>query len=114
MFYSNYSFIGDYLNEKFSSNLFIKTNLYNTKKIMPIQENILNQMICCLNTDGHIVCEPILLKCGANACKQCVVESTNSSMKCFNCNENHEKNDVSNAPINKMVEYVIQLNLNGN
>ena len=31
--------------EILSSNLFIKTNLYNTKKIMPIQENILNQMI---------------------------------------------------------------------
>jgi hypothetical protein len=79
---------------------------------MPIPENILNQMICCLNTDGHIVNEPILLKCGANACKKCVIESTNSAMKCFNCNENHEKNDITNAPINKMVEYVIQLNLN--
>lgn len=78
---------------------------------MPIPENILNQMICCLNTDGHIVHEPILLKCGANACKKCVSDAQNSTMKCFNCNESHEKSDAVSSPINKMVEYVVQLNL---
>jgi hypothetical protein len=76
---------------------------------MPIPEDILNQIKCCLNDDGHFVQEPILLKCGANACKKCVLYSTNSILKCYSCNLNHEKNDFINSPINKMVESVINL-----
>ena len=79
---------------------------------MPIPENILNQMICCLNTDGHFVFEPILLKCGANACKKCIWDSNNSIIKCNACGDSHDKKEAVNAPINKMVEYFIQLNLN--
>jgi hypothetical protein len=40
-----------------------------------ISETLLNQIKCCSPTDGHITIEPILLKCGGNICKQCLIES---------------------------------------
>ncbi len=76
---------------------------------MSIPENILKQIKFSLYDDGHIVNEPVLLKCGANACKKCVSDSIGGMIKCFVCNDQHEKNDWLNAPNNKMVEYVITL-----
>ena len=76
---------------------------------MPIPENILKQIKCCLHDDGHIVNEPVLLKCGANACKKCVSDSIEGMLKCYFCNGQHEKKDLLNAPNNKMVESVITL-----
>jgi hypothetical protein len=75
---------------------------------MPIPENILKQIKCCLYDDGHIVNEPVLLKCGANACKKCVSDSIGGMIKCYFCNDQHEKNDLLNAPNNKMAEYGVQ------
>ena len=71
---------------------------------MPIPEQILNQMKCCLSNDGHIVIEPVLLTCGANACKQCVNLSSEEMMKCFSCNEKHAKKNFLNSSINTFVE----------
>jgi hypothetical protein len=79
---------------------------------MPIPEIYLNQIKCCLNNDGHIVNEPILLNCGANACKKCVIDSTDDILRCFNCNYSHDKNDLLNAPINKLAESVIHVHSN--
>jgi hypothetical protein len=76
---------------------------------MPIPENILKQIKCCLYDDGHIVNDPVVLKCGANACKKCVSDSIDGKIKCYFCNGQHEKNDLMNAPNNKMVESVITL-----
>ena len=47
---------------------------------MPIPGNILKQIKCCLYDDGHIVNEPVVLKCGANACKKCVSDSIDGNM----------------------------------
>ena len=74
---------------------------------MPVPEIILNQMKCGLSNDGHIVTEPILLKCGANACKICI--NQNEIFKCFSCNE---KKDYLNSTIDKMVVHVFDLFLN--
>jgi hypothetical protein len=79
---------------------------------MLIPENILKQINCCLYDDGHIVNEPVLLKCGANACKKCVSDSSDGMLSCFFCNSQHEKKDLLNASNNKMVESVITLFLN--
>jgi hypothetical protein len=76
---------------------------------MPIPEDILKQMKCCLHDDHHIVNEPVLLKCGGNACKKCVNYSNYGMIKCFFCDGQHEKNDCLNAPNNKMVESVIKI-----
>jgi hypothetical protein len=77
---------------------------------MPIPETILNQIKCCLNNDGHIVNESILVQCGAYACKKCIFDSTiNTKLRCLSCNGSHERNDLLNAPINKMVDSVIEL-----
>jgi|LakMenEpi03Aug12_release.lakeMendotaPanAssembly.Ray.scaffolds.fasta_scaffold2223640_1 hypothetical protein len=67
---------------------------------MPIPDSILNHIKCCLNDDGHIVHEPILLKCGANGCKKCVFGSTDLRFKCFSCDGYHVKSDFLEAPIN--------------
>ncbi len=39
---------------------------------MSLNTDILRELKCCLNSDGHIVCKPVLLKCSGNACKNCV------------------------------------------
>ena len=74
---------------------------------MPIPEDLLHQMKCCLNNDDHIVNEPILLTCGSNACQKCIQESKNEILPCFGCNQNHRKKDYSNATINKIVQILI-------
>ena len=74
---------------------------------MPIPENKLSQMKCCLNDDGHIVHEPVLFKCSYNACKKCISDSTVATIKCFGCNGNHENVDLLNAADNKIVDALI-------
>jgi hypothetical protein len=76
---------------------------------MPIPETILNQIKCCLNNDGHFANEPILVQCGANACRKCIFDSTDAILRCFNCNGSHDKKDLLNAPINQFAETVIKL-----
>ena len=52
---------------------------------MPIPEDLLDQIKCCLNEDGHIVHDPVLLKCGYNACKKCCSDPVVSTFKCLRC-----------------------------
>ena len=75
---------------------------------MSIPEDMLKQMRCCLSDDGHIVHEPIALKCGLYACKKCIDNSVVSTLKCLGCNGTHEKNDFINAEISKLVESIIK------
>jgi hypothetical protein len=79
---------------------------------MPIPEALLQQMKCCLSGDGHIVNEPILLKCGANACKKCANDITNVLFQCYGCYYKHPKKDLLNAANNKIVETLINSSLN--
>jgi hypothetical protein len=79
---------------------------------MPIREAILNQMKCCFNNDVHIAIEPITISCGANACKKCVDDSKEEVIKCFSCNKNHEKAELSKAPTSKLDELMVQIYLN--
>jgi hypothetical protein len=74
-----------------------------------IPKIILNQLKCCLFDDGHIVNEPIILRCGANACKKCIIDSFDTKLKCFSCKNNHKKIDFLNKPINKLVNSVIEM-----
>ena len=78
---------------------------------MPIPENILNAIRCCLSDDGHIVIEPVVLKCGLNACKKCVDDSKLTTIQCFGCGENHEKKDYINAPISNSIMIFIKVYL---
>ena len=69
---------------------------------MPFPENLLKQIKCCLNkNDKHTLVDPVLLKCGGNACKECVT----GSIKCLNCNETHLKGDFIE---NKLAESLIR------
>ena len=75
---------------------------------MPITSAIKKQLKCCLVEDFHLAIEPILLKCGGNACKECISSSNETSFYCFNCDNVHEKIELKEAPINKIVESVMQ------
>ena len=68
---------------------------------MAIPEAFLNQMKCCAFDDGHIAIEPVLVKCGANACRECIKSTKGEVIKCFNCNGTHETKDSINSPIIK-------------
>ena len=79
---------------------------------MPIPGGLLKEMKCCLSNDGHIIFEPILISCGGNACKQCVSESEDGNLNCFNCNDKHERKVLLNSPNNKIVETLVKSFLN--
>jgi hypothetical protein len=76
---------------------------------MPIPEDLLNQIKCCLNEDGHIVHEPVLLKCGNNACKKCCSDPVVSTVKCLRCHAIHDKNELFSALNNKTIDSIIRL-----
>ena len=71
---------------------------------MPIPEYVLKQIKCCLN-EKHVLLDPVLLKCGGNACKECA----SGSIKCLNCNETHLKGDFIE---NKSTESLIRFFMN--
>ena len=73
---------------------------------MPIPDYVLRQIECCLNeNENHILVDPVLLKCGGNACKECVT----GSIKCQNCNGRHLKGDFTE---NKSTESIIRFFMN--
>ena len=85
---------------------------------MVISDALLNQIKCCLSTDGHIVIEPVVLKCGGNACRECANSSPNTfsfsnsfSIDCFSCSHKHEKTELLNAPANKFASIFIKSSL---
>ena len=57
---------------------------------MSLPEYVLSQIKCCLSQDQHILEEPVLLKCGGNACKECI---QNYRFECQKCSMKHNKND---------------------
>lgn len=68
-------------------------------------------MKCCLYEDGHIAVEPILSKCGANACKKCIFEFEHAMIHCYACGEKHKKNYLLNSPKNSLAEALIESSL---
>jgi hypothetical protein len=79
---------------------------------MPLPETLLNQMKCCLENDGHIAIEPIVLKCGKNACKKCIVDSKEEIVKCYGCNGQHGKKEVVDQKISSLGETLLHTFLN--
>ena len=60
---------------------------------MSIPDYVLNQIKCCSNCEdkNHVLIEPVLLKSGGNACKECI----NDSFKCLHCNSIHSNHDLT-------------------
>ena len=82
---------------------------------MSLPADVLKQIKCCLNEDEHILIDPVLLKCGANACKECISESLSCLVKCLNCNGSHSKYDyfTINKLANSLIHFVMK-DLSGN
>jgi hypothetical protein len=76
---------------------------------MPIPQALIAKLECCLANDGHIVHEPIVLKCGATACKICIQTDDYSGFKCFSCSNRHEKREIIDIPTSKTIENTVQL-----
>ena len=80
---------------------------------MPIHEELLKKIKCCFHKDGHIAVDPVLvLPCQSSACKKCIVDSKEQNLNCINCNQEHTKTSVLNAPINQFAEAIIKCSLN--
>ena len=78
---------------------------------MPISEEVLNQIKCCLFNDGHIAVEPILVSCGAIGCKQCVLDSNIEEIDCFSCKVKHETDDLKKSPVMRPIENIVKSNV---
>ena len=50
---------------------------------MPISNECLNHLNCCLHDGDHFCIQPVLLKCRANACKQCILELKEEKIMLF-------------------------------
>jgi hypothetical protein len=75
---------------------------------MPIVEEILDVMKCCLLNDGHIAIEPIPVNCGAIGCKQCILRSNNEEIDCYSCKGKHKTQDYKNTPVIKNNENLVK------
>ena len=73
---------------------------------MTIPEDILSDLKCSIKSDFHYAYEPILLKCGSNACKNCIIDSPNEKIKCYGCGDDHDKKDYLDSKINKIAKTV--------
>ena len=75
---------------------------------MSIPEAVLNQIKCCLSNDGHIIIDPVILRCKGNACKECVVDSKEEVISCYSCNRVHDKKDLLNSAEITRTETLVQ------
>ena len=57
-------------------------------------QNLLNQIKCCISIHEHISIQPFLLKCGGNACKECIKNLTSDLIECYCCFEKNERKDL--------------------
>ncbi len=75
---------------------------------MPIPEEVLNVMKCCLLNDGHIAIEPIPVSCGALGCKQCLSRSNIEEIDCYSCKGKHKMQDLNNIPVFTSFEHLVK------
>jgi hypothetical protein len=75
---------------------------------MPIAEEVLNVMKCCLFNDGYIAIEPISVSCGATGCKQCLLNSNIEEIDCYSCKGKHKTQDLKNIPVFKSFENLVK------
>ena len=75
---------------------------------MPLPGALLNQIKCCLSNDGHILIEPVVLKCTGSACKECISDSEEEVIYCYACNGKHQKNDLLNATGNIIAKALVE------
>jgi hypothetical protein len=75
---------------------------------MPIPDEVLNVMKCCLLNDGHIAIEPIQVSCGATGCKQCLLNSKKEEIDCYSCKGKHKTQDLKNIPVFKSFEHLVK------
>ena len=74
---------------------------------MPVPDALLNQIKCCLSNDGHILIDPVVLKCKGNACKECLSDSKEEAIHCYSCNGKHQKKDLINAIENTVAKTLV-------
>ena len=83
---------------------------------MAIGNEVLDEIKCCLNNNGHFTVEPVELPCKGFACKKCYQDAINyseSKVNCFHCNKKHEKNSLVKTEVNdKSPENLIKTSLN--
>ena len=79
---------------------------------MPLEEKLLEKLKCCLHDDGHIVIEPLQIKCGGNACLTCINEIKEESKECFKCKKAHAKDDLINSIPNEIAETLVEISIN--
>ena len=77
---------------------------------MSISEVTLKEIQCCLSYDEHFAIEPVTLKCGCSACKQCIKESKYGVVKCCICKIVYSKEESVGLEKNKLIEFTIKEN----
>ena len=75
---------------------------------MPLSKQVLNELECCLHDDGHIVIDPVLLKCGGNACNSCINNIQSTVVDCKSCKETHEKKYLLECTSNRLASTLVK------
>lgn len=69
---------------------------------------LMTMIKCCLNSDGHFVKEAILLPCGSNACKQCILDLKQRDVQCHACKQSHKLDELKRLPNNPTIGILIE------
>ena len=75
---------------------------------MPLLKQFIDELECCLRNDGHIVIDPVLLKCGGNACKSCINNIQQIAADCKSCKKTHEKKDLLECTSNRLASTLVE------
>ncbi len=76
---------------------------------MTVPSEIVKMIECCLSHDNHYVKDAVLLPCGSNACKSCLMNiNSKNDIKCFGCSKMHKYDDLKSLFFNPTVDILIK------
>ncbi len=74
-----------------------------------LPQEIAQMLRCCISNNEHYAKDAILLPCGGNACKNCILDmNRKQECRCFNCNGVHKTEELRKMPINPMIGILIE------
>jgi hypothetical protein len=78
-----------------------------------IAENVINALKCSLSPHGHLLDDPVLLQCGHNACRRCVLEIDSATFRCLtpSCAKINTLYDGHLLVSNRSVDTIVSTNL---
>ena len=77
---------------------------------MMLSKEVNQQIRCCLSNNGHVIDDAIsITSCMGNCCKGCIDNLKGNLAKCFNCDKEHEVEELKKMPKCPAVKVIISM-----